>query len=234
MSQSNRKLKILVENLAIISKNSRDIHWMSTSDFKTCIFLNNAYEEIFRYPKDEVLEDLRNFSNYLQRSSRECYKPFLEMAERTKNEGPKAIYNETYQIVRGDDRRIRIISDHGHPIFSLDGQHLGFAGIARDISNEIARKQFPSQLLKLFPQSDKTRYYLKRKYQKVYLSQRQAECAFYILQGKTAKQIAKILQLSPRTIEDIIKNIKNKLGLNFRSDIFDALIEGEFIDSLIF
>ncbi len=139
MSHRSKKLEILIKNLAIISKNSHDVHWMSTPDFKRCVFLNDAYEEVFRYPKEDVLKDLTVFSCYLQKKSRECYRPFLEMAQRTQRQGPAAIYDETYRIVRGSDHRIRIVNDHGHPIFDVHGEHLGFAGVARDISNEIVR-----------------------------------------------------------------------------------------------
>lgn len=234
MDQRSQRLKILIKNLAIISKNSHDIYWIGTPDFKTCVFLNDAYEVILRYPREHLLKDFTVFSNYLHKKSHECHNPFLEMAQRTKLEGPDAVFEETYRIIRGDDHRIRIISDHGHPIFDSNGEHLGFAGVARDISNEMIRKQFPSQLLGLFPEDGPRRYYLKRKYKNVCFSRRQAECAFYLLQGKTAKQTAKILQLSHRTVEAVIAHIKNKLGLNYRADILDALIEGEFIDSLIF
>ncbi len=42
------------------------------------------------------------------------------------------------------------------------------------------------------------------------LSKREQECLFYVLREKTAKQIAKILGLSFRTVEFYIENIKNK------------------------
>lgn len=44
------------------------------------------------------------------------------------------------------------------------------------------------------------------------LSQRELECLFLQLRGKTVKQIAEILALSKRTIESYIDNIKSKLG----------------------
>ncbi len=71
------KLNELIKKLAIISRNSHDIYWMSTSDFKTCVFLNDAYENIFRYPKGIILKDLKVFSSYLKRAGHECYTPFF-------------------------------------------------------------------------------------------------------------------------------------------------------------
>jgi DNA-binding CsgD family transcriptional regulator len=51
------------------------------------------------------------------------------------------------------------------------------------------------------------------------LSSRELECLFYTLRGKTAKQAAEILNLSKRTVESYIENIKNKFGCNTKSDL---------------
>jgi DNA-binding CsgD family transcriptional regulator len=44
------------------------------------------------------------------------------------------------------------------------------------------------------------------------LTNRERQCIEYLLIGKTAKETAKILNLSHRTIEYYFENIKNKLG----------------------
>jgi len=51
------------------------------------------------------------------------------------------------------------------------------------------------------------------------LSKRQKQIFYYIVQGKTAKQIADILQLNFRTIQYYIEIIKNKLNCRTKSDI---------------
>ncbi len=226
------KLQKLIEKVAAISYHSTDIYWVGTHDFKNCVFLNNAYEKTFCYPKDAILRDFKIISTYLTNSSRGSYDPFLEMPLKIKK-GYSGVFSATYSIIRGGDGRIRTISDHGQLVYDAHGEHIGFTGVARDISSDLIRQQLPVQMLKQFPSSDKKKYYLKGKYKKIYLSSRQAECAFYLIQGKTAKQTAQLLNLSPRTIEHIHLTIKNKLGVNYRSDVFDTLIEADFIEVLM-
>lgn len=51
------------------------------------------------------------------------------------------------------------------------------------------------------------------------LSNRERECLKLLIQGKTAKESAKILALSYRTIEYYLENIKNKLDCSCKRDL---------------
>lgn len=45
---------------------------------------------------------------------------------------------------------------------------------------------------------------------KIKFSKRELECLYHLCKGKTAKQTASIMQLSPRTVETHLENIRNK------------------------
>lgn len=51
------------------------------------------------------------------------------------------------------------------------------------------------------------------------LSLQEFKCFTLCGLGKTMKEIAVNLKLSPRTVEAYLNNVKNKLGINFKSDI---------------
>jgi len=51
------------------------------------------------------------------------------------------------------------------------------------------------------------------------LTMREKECLNYYIQGKTAKDIASILQLSYRTVENYLQNAKDKIGVNNKLDL---------------
>lgn len=55
------------------------------------------------------------------------------------------------------------------------------------------------------------------------LSTRQHQCATYILQGKTSKEIAHQLNLSVRTIESYIEDIKHKFNCKNKTDLILTL-----------
>ena len=53
------------------------------------------------------------------------------------------------------------------------------------------------------------------------ISKREAQCLYYMSQGKSVKQISKILNISNRTVESHISNIKVKTGINSKNIILD-------------
>ncbi len=56
------------------------------------------------------------------------------------------------------------------------------------------------------------------------LTERESQCLFVLSKGKTAKEIAIRLDLSPRTVEKHIENIKNKLDCYRRSQLIEFVI----------
>ena len=62
----------------------------------------------------------------------------------------------------------------------------------------------------------------------LHLSPREAECVFFLLRGHTIKEVANILDLSPRTIEFYLKNIKTKLSCNKKREVLDIIRQSSF------
>lgn len=61
------------------------------------------------------------------------------------------------------------------------------------------------------------------------LTQRQADILFHLVQGKTAKHIADIFNLSYRTVEHHISAIKNKYHCSSRSELISYALKLNFI-----
>lgn len=73
-------------------------------------------------------------------------------------------------------------------------------------------------------------YYLNSEYGDIKLSKRQAQCLFYLLRGKTTKMIAKILQLSNRTVESYLEDIKDKMGCANKAQLIEKSIYLGFLE----
>lgn len=55
------------------------------------------------------------------------------------------------------------------------------------------------------------------------LTQREVECACYVAQGKSYKEIARLLSLSPRTVEEHASNVRKKFGCRNKSQLISHL-----------
>lgn len=59
------------------------------------------------------------------------------------------------------------------------------------------------------------------------LSERETECLVNVIKGKTAKQIAQLLNISYRTVETHITNIKNKSGYNSINKLVEVALNSK-------
>lgn len=57
------------------------------------------------------------------------------------------------------------------------------------------------------------------------LTHRESECLKVFAKNKTSKEMAKILDISPRTAELHMHNIKQKLGINYKNQLVDIYTE---------
>ncbi|QLH41729.1 MAG: PAS domain-containing protein [Coxiellaceae bacterium] len=73
-------------------------------------------------------------------------------------------------------------------------------------------------------------YVIGEKNNAVNLTPRQSECLFHILRGKTTKNIAKLLHLSPRTVEEHIAELKYKFGCKSKAELIDTAIANGFLN----
>ncbi len=69
------------------------------------------------------------------------------------------------------------------------------------------------------------RYILTDSYTSLGLTQRQSECLFYLIRGKSCNEVSNILSRSRRTIEHHVDIIKDKLGCKNRSEIISKIYD---------
>ena len=80
------------------------------------------------------------------------------------------------------------------------------------------------------PSSVKITYPLPAPFDHLYLTEREAECVFCLLQHHTIKSTSILLNLSARTVEFYLKNIKTKLKIRTKSALITQLQHINFGD----
>lgn len=73
------------------------------------------------------------------------------------------------------------------------------------------------------------KFFLGSPYENIYFTGREAQVMVYLIQGKTIGAAAAILNLSPRTIEFYVKNMKSKLACRTKSELIGKIFESDFI-----
>ncbi len=78
------------------------------------------------------------------------------------------------------------------------------------------------------------KFFLGTHHRNVYFTNREAEVMVQLLQGKTLSAAASILNLSPRTIEFYVKNMKTKLACRTKSELIGKVFASEFVKHVDF
>ena len=76
-----------------------------------------------------------------------------------------------------------------------------------------------------FAEQTKLRHYYLNNDQTKFLNRRELECLLYTLQGYTATEVANILNISHKTVEGYIRDVKAKLCCNKKSELFKKAVE---------
>ena len=63
----------------------------------------------------------------------------------------------------------------------------------------------------------------------MYLTEREAQCIYHLMHGGTLKSTAHKLNLSPRTVEFYINNIKDRIGIRKKKDLIHNIEQSDFL-----
>lgn len=148
------------------------------------------------------------------------------------------------QVVKSKTRKLTIdilnyatgwkmILTEKSPIFNKPDQVIGIYCHSTDVThfdsfkpyliiNRFDAKHFEKKMLQIS-------YLLSEQDCSLSLTERQEECLFWLVRGKTSKSIAKILRISHRTVEHHIEAIKISLNCHYKSEIIEKAINSGFL-----
>jgi DNA-binding CsgD family transcriptional regulator len=122
----------------------------------------------------------------------------------------------------------RVLLGEKYPLRDVNGNIIAVAQYFTDVTNagliDLSRffQTTQEQSVKIIEQQ--VDYLIQENYPESSISEKQSECLFFLLRGKSIKEIAKILNSSPRTIETHVDIIKYKLNCQNKSELIEKSI----------
>lgn len=136
------------------------------------------------------------------------------------------------RVLRLDELNFSAIS-FKFPVYNIEDKIIGILGLSAIIESMRFLNIPPlantiETIIKtgIFPQANLTSNKLLPGYpiNGIYLSAQEIKCLHLLIAGKTIKMIAKILNISPRTVEHYLENIRHKLHANSKSELIEKVI----------
>ncbi len=82
------------------------------------------------------------------------------------------------------------------------------------------------------PRRSHQRYFLGSGYPGVYFTLRESQTIYFLLRGNTIAEVAEVLDLSRRTIEFYLKNMKSKLNCHSKSELISRVLKTNLLSQL--
>ncbi|MDF2866743.1 MAG: luxQ [Gammaproteobacteria bacterium] len=124
---------------AKLAEKSEDVFWVKSSDYSQQLYVSPSFETIWGRSVKELYCHPERWDDYLYpEDSKKLGEKISD--ERNVYTDPEVKFYENYRIVRPDGE-LRYIADCSFPIFSRKNELIGFAGIARDVTERVLYEQ---------------------------------------------------------------------------------------------
>lgn len=231
-------------------QDDNSVFWINSLHEIKPVFISPGFEKVWGYKPEVMYNNPEIWYDSLVpelRHSKSYQRYVDEIAKACQN-----TLSRVYTIVDAKGE-LRNISDTSFKLLDANGNEIAIAGIAKSVPESAVNSERTSeyrydsvmdlkrQLLPLLeqqfklnppsePQSDNHDYYVSNGDQQVRLTRREAQCLYYFFQGKSSKQIGRILDISHRTVELYFDRIREKLDCKTRLEIISKIEDRSYID----
>ncbi|MBY0462551.1 MAG: LuxR C-terminal-related transcriptional regulator [Alphaproteobacteria bacterium] len=154
---------------------------------------------------------------------------FLLIYERTENEGTFTFFGTTPENAGIIDYYLNNSEAFDHFALYFKEKTFPYLEMKKDRCIQLKNSpfEFPKNednvLENFYKQTEISKFHLGESFGNLILSKREAQCLYYLLRGQSAKEIAKTLHLSPRTVESFLDIIKRKTGVHCKAKLVEKL-----------
>lgn len=130
-----------------LAERSQDVFWIRDLDHKMQLYVNPAYEKIWKLSCQSLYDDPQSWFSLVHPDDRE--KLLADINQIRKNPQVAESYLKEYRIVRAD-QVIRHLNEICFPLYGTHQQLIGFASIVKDVTEEKNRLQELEQASQFF------------------------------------------------------------------------------------
>lgn len=223
-------IKLPASAISIIFSQISDIptkvSWIRSPDYKQQLYVNAAYENVWGFRPERLYEHPASWNDTVTNS---------DVIDLLINRKPDSNTSQYFNII-DHQGKIKFIKDTCFHLFDQDGSIIAVAGISEELAvaqweHEIITKKLNkneldivSEILRKETKKNHTNPMRDEKNNpSIKFTRREKECLESLSSGKSAKQIARDLSISPRTVEAHIDNMKFKLGCRTRIELLSRL-----------
>lgn len=221
------------------------VFWIRSRDMGKQIFTSDSYKIIWERDIDVIFDLPLAWLDYLASENRHDY--MRQLQARHEQGYLKPEKNIALYQITTPSNRLRYLLDRCYRCEAHQGEHY-IVGIAKSISADSWAMQYENEPENFSEEDEKVHQdffrLLKKEFgiiplnikksalakfsdnndflaelQNFGLSKRELECLAHICQGKTYKQAAKEMQISPRTVETYLENILSKTSCSTKLEL---------------
>lgn len=247
----SNKLQFSIDALVAISQScesDNNVFWINSVDLENPQFVGNNFKKIWGVEPGAMQDNPQIWYDRLAPRSR--YQDRHGYIKNITNTDDETNTIE-YSIISGDGQE-QFISDTSFKIYDAQGNHIAYAGNAKVIPHHLIddsrENEFKSELddsakailkktlletMTLNPQLasyNNDAFFVPSGDEQIRLTRREAESLYYFFQGKSSKEIARILDISHRTVELYFDRIREKFNCRRRNELLQKINNRHFVD----
>jgi len=116
-----------------LAERSQDVFWIRDLDYKVQLYVNPAYQKIWGLTCESLYDDPQSWFFIVHPDDRE--KLLADVNQIRVNPQASESYLKEYRIVRPDNE-VRHLNEICFPLYGMNQQLVGFAGIVKDVTEE--------------------------------------------------------------------------------------------------
>jgi DNA-binding CsgD family transcriptional regulator len=209
--RASRKFNVDVEKLLFLP-GKVSVYWKDFESFY--LGCNDIFAETVKFASREACLGLTDYD----------YDHPVDEANFVRNNDQKVIISKQPQYfpetITINDYRLEVASLK-LPLRNLDAEVIGVLGISYHLAEYNIKEALPA----LSDSNIPLEKFSLESISNFSLSRQQIECLLWLIKGMTIKQIAKKMNLSPRTIESYLEVIKKKLHCSSRTELIEKALK---------